>query len=65
MADTSTAYNTLVTTSIANGATWTTFTIVEKRSGLIEFTDTLGNTVRSKQKTLRKLVDTIKLKKLS
>jgi hypothetical protein len=65
MPDTSTAYDTLVTTTIANGATWTSWTIVETRHGMIEFTDVKGNKVRSRQATLRKLVDTIKLKKLS
>ena len=65
MADSHTAYNTIVTTTVANGATWTSFTVTEHENGLIKFTDTLGNTVHSKQKTLRKFLDMLKLKKLS
>lgn len=66
MPDTHSSYSTpLVTTTIANGATWTSWTITEYESGLIKFTDTLGNVVHSKQKSLRKLVDVLKLKKLS
>jgi hypothetical protein len=59
MSDTSTRINTIATVTINNTTTWdgTAKTIIMDRSGEMRFLDKDGNTIRSRQHTLKLLFD--------
>lgn len=52
--------NSTTNVTVSNAATFTnTTTIITRKNGLIEFVDILGNTIKSRDKTLLKLVERI------
>lgn len=59
MSDNTTRINTVATVTINNTTTWdgTARTIVMDGSGEMSFLDTKGNTIKSRQHTLRLLFD--------